>query len=480
MANVILYSQLGYRPLMWRIVSCYVLARWIEEHGYTCQVIEFTHLFSPQELIDTTKMFIDKDTIMIGASSTMWSTWSGELMMNIHARSVPENIHSALTELKSQFPKIQTVLGGHRLHDLLQGLDIFDHISESTYGEDWLLKFLDELTNKSMVTQLQLKKFDISSHRFVYKKHDCILPGETLPLEWGRGCIFKCPFCRNPNLGKRGGTDEKNIELMVDEFTEMYETFGTTSYYFIDETFNSDVKRIENLANVYYKLPFKLEFLAYNRADLVDAHPHTQDILHECGQRGTLFGIETFHPEAAKLVLKPWSAKRGKDFLLHIQDKWPNTHIDASLIAGIPGVSREHHFETADWFLKSKISTYQFKPLIMIDDRVSKTYTQSTWEVDSKDLEITWPDENEMFNWRWGDSTYMDAYKLAVELNQYINYRDRFFMWALGALTCTGVTLKDVANKPKAEILSLTGDLYDQEIKLFSLYKEQLKGLQGR
>ena len=435
MANVILYSQLGYRPLMWRIVSCYVLARWIEEHGYTCQVIEFTHLFSPQELIDTTKMFIDKDTLMIGASSTMWSTWSGDLMMNVHARSVPENIHSALTELKSQFPKIQTVLGGHRLHDLLQGLEVFDHISESTYGEDWLLKFLDELTNKSMVTQLQRKKFDISSHRFVYKKHDCILPGETL---------------------------------------------GTTSYYFIDETFNSDVKRIENLANVYHKLPFKLEFLAYNRADLVDAHPHTQDILHECGQRGTLFGIETFHPEAAKLVLKPWSAKRGKDFLLHIQDKWPNTHIDASLIAGIPGVSREHHFETADWFLKSKISTYQFKPLIMIDDRVSKTYTQSTWEVDSKDLEITWPDENEMFNWRWGNSTYMDAYKLAVELNQYINYRDRFFMWALGALTSTGVTLRDVANKPKAEILSLTGNLYDQEIRLFSLYKEQLKGLQGR
>ena len=102
MANVILYSQLGYRPLMWRIVSCYVLARWIEEHGYTCQVIEFTHLFSPQELIDTTKMFIDKDTLMIGASSTMWSTWSGDLMMNVHARSVPENIHSALTELKSQ------------------------------------------------------------------------------------------------------------------------------------------------------------------------------------------------------------------------------------------------------------------------------------------------------------------------------------------------------------------------------------------
>ena len=478
MANVILYSQLGYRPLMWRTVSCYVLARWIEEHGYTCQVIEFTHLFSPQELIDTTKMFIDNETLMIGASSTMWSTWSGDLMMNIHSRSVPENIHAALTELKSQFPKVQTVLGGHRAYNHIQGLEIFDHLSGATYAEDWLLNFLDELSNKSMIKRLQREKFDISSHRFVYKKHDCILPGETLPLEWGRGCIFKCPFCRSPNLGKRSGVDEKNIELMVDEFTEMYEQFGTTSYYFIDETFNSDVERIENLAKVYSRLPFKLEFLSYNRADLVDAHKHTQDILHECGQRGTLFGIETFHPDAAKLVLKPWSGKRGKDFLLEIREKWPNTHIDCSLIAGLPGVSKEYHYETADWFMKSKIGYFNFKPLIMINGAISST--QSTWEVESKNLEITWPDDNEIFNWKWGDSDYINSYKLAVDLNHYVNVRERWFMWALGAVTCTGVKLQDAVNKSSYEILSLTGDLYDQENKLFSLYKEQLKGLQGR
>ena len=53
-------------------------------------------------------------------------------------------------------------------------------------------------------------------------------------------------------------------------------------------------------------------------------------------------------------------------------------------------------------------------------------------------------------------------------------------MWALGAVTCTGVKLQDAVNKSSYEILSLTGDLYDQENKLFSLYKEQLKGLQGR
>ena len=79
MANVILYSQIGHRPAIWRPIACYILARWLEEHGYTVQVIEFTHLFSPDELVEYTKMFVDDDTKLIGVSSTMWTTWNSDL-----------------------------------------------------------------------------------------------------------------------------------------------------------------------------------------------------------------------------------------------------------------------------------------------------------------------------------------------------------------------------------------------------------------
>jgi radical SAM superfamily enzyme YgiQ (UPF0313 family) len=479
MANVILYSQLGYRPLIWRTISCYVLARWIEEHGYTCQVIEFTHLYSPDELVEATKMFVDKDTLLIGASSTMWSTWSSDVMMNIHTRDVPENIFTALTELRGAFPHVKTVVGGHRgfSNKDTVGLKVFDYISEVSYGEDWLLNLLDELSSKSMATKLRRNKFNISSHRFVYKEHDCILPNETLPIEWGRGCIFKCPFCRSPNLGKRPGTDEKNIDLMVDEFTEMYEKFGTTSYYFIDETFNADAERIENLAKVYHKLPFKLEFLSYNRPDLLDKNPHTQDILHECGQRGTLMGIETFNPTVAKLIKKPWSSSRGKDFLLELQEKWPNTHIDCSFIAGLPGMTKEEYYETADWLMESKIGFYNFKPLVITRDAAS---TRSEWEINSEEHNITWPDPQRPLHWVWGENNGTSAFQLAAELNRYMGVHKRWFMWALGATTATGVNLSDIVNRPMLETLKLTGDLYDQETKLFQQYKDKLKTFAGR
>jgi hypothetical protein len=475
MANVIFYSQLGYRPFIWRPVACYILARWLEEHGYTCQVIEFTHLFSPDELIETTKMFIDDDTMLLGVSSTMWATWNADLGQQSRVESIPENIKIAITELKKEFPKLKTQLGGPRAHDHIVGVDLFDFATTDAYGEDGLLKLMDELSKQTGVTKINRKKFDISSHRFIYKEHDCILPGETLPIEWGRGCIFQCPFCRSPNLGKKPGKDEKDISLMVDEFTEMYERFGTTAYYFIDETFNANSDRIERLGEVYNKLPFKLEFLAYNRADLLDAKPWTQDILHECGQRGALFGIETFHPDGAKLVNKPWSAKRGKDFLLELREKWPHTHIDVSLIAGLPNVPKEYLYETADWLMDSKLGFYWFMTLSMVENE-----KQGVWELNADDKGITWPSKKYPQYWEWGDMSFIKAYTMASELNRYVKTQSRWAMWGLGPLKTVGLDLMDCVNKSSAEIFEQTGDMYDHEDRLFEMYKAKLHKIAGR
>ncbi len=477
MANVILYSQLGYRPLIWRCISCYILARWIEEHGYTCQVIEFSHLFSPEELVEYTKMFIDDDTIVIGASSTMWNTFSSELLMGTHAREVPENLFLALSELKKEYPKIKTIVGGHRGYANLKNIDVFDHMADISFGENWILNFLDDLTDKKLATRLRRKKFDISNHRFVFKEHDCILPGESLPLEWGRGCIFKCPFCRSPELGKKSGTLEKSIDLMVDQLIEIHERFGTKSFWFIDETFNADNSRVESLYEVHKKLPFQLEFSCYMRPDLLDKHPHIQDMIYESGLRGTLFGIETFNKEAAKFVLKPWSHKRGKDFLNEICEKWPKTHIDCSLIAGLPNVSESEHYETAEWFMNSKIGFVNYKPLLIIKGAESTT---SVWENSAEQIGIEYPNPDEPHFWTWGDIDYVRSYNLASKLNRHMKVYNMWSQAALPSLTCSGIELKDVVNKGMKEILSITGDIFQRESVLFDQYKSQLRKLAGR
>ena len=473
MANVILYSQIGHRPYIWRPIACYTLARWIEDHGYTCQVIEFSHLFSPTELIKYTEMFIDNDTLLIGASSTMWTSYDTNLLMRHAASKVPENISTAINEFKIRYPKIKTAIGGAGQY--VSGTKIFDYHVVDHFGENQLLKILDELSQQSTSTKLKRKQFTIEHQRFVYKDHDCILPGECLPIEWGRGCIFKCPFCRDPNLGKRPGTDEKDINLMVDEFIEIYEKFGTTSYYFLDETFNANTNRILDLEKVYKKLPFKLEFLSYNRADLLDKNPHTQEILHNCGQRGALFGIETFHPDAAKAIAKPWSAKRGKEFLLELQEKWNNTHIDCHFIAGLPGESEEHLYETARWLKQTNLGFFWFIPLLL-----NHNERNGVWEKNALNEGVTWPNSVYNLHWERGEWSWVRAYNVASQLNRFTEVESRMGMWMLGTIKTIGIDFDKIVNRSYEEIWNLTGDLYDHEQRLFDLYKSKLKKHAGR
>lgn len=473
MANIILYSQIGYRPLIWRPIGCYTLARWLEEHGYTVQVIEFTHLFSPQELFKYTEMFVDKDTYLVGVSSTMWRNYDRVLNMMGRHEGTPENIKTALTELKSKHPHLKTMIGGQGLYNIPK--DEYDYMIEDSFGENALLKLLDEISGKSFGTKLTRKKFIIDHQRFVFRDHDCILPGETLPVEWGRGCIFQCPFCRDPNIGKKPGTDEKPVDLMVDQFVELYEKFGTTAYYFLDETFNANSDRLLDLEKVYSKLPFELEFIAYNRGDLLDAKPWTQDILHSCGQRGALMGIESFTPEAAKSVAKPWSAKRGKDFLLELRDKWPNTHIDCHFIAGLPGDTTETLAETAVWLEKSNLGFYWFLPLGMI-----KGEQRGLWENNNEHHGITWPDPNNNGYWEWGYWNFHKAYHLAATLNRKMKVQEKFTMWTLGPYATAGVPMKQVVNKKVKDVIALSGDLYLKEEELFNIYKDKLAKQAGR
>lgn len=474
MANIIFYSQIGYRPHIWRPIACYTLARWLEEHGYSCQVIEFTHLFDPEDLLAYTKMFIDKDTLIIGASSTMWNTFDNTLQMYAGpSNSVPENIAFVLQEIKKDFPRIKTVVGGQL--QTATNLEIFDFKIKDHFAENSLLKLADELSNKSLSIKIKRAQFNISLHRFMYKDHDCILPGECLPLEWGRGCIFQCTFCRDPGLGKKPGTDEKNTDLMIDEFVEMYEKFGTTSYYFLDETFNANLDRINSLEKIYNKLPFKLEFLSYNRGDLLDKHPHTQEILHYCGQRGALLGIETFNREASKAIKKPWSAKRGKDFLLSLRDKWNNTHIDCHFIAGLPGERYEDLLTTAKWLTQSNLGFYWFIPLWMFAGA-----KQGLWEKNFDKYNIKWPDDNQPANWEWGEWTFTKAYNSACLLNRIVKAHSKFSMWNLGPLKTIGLKMSNCVNKNVQDILDMTGSLYDHETRLFEQYKLLLGKLAGR
>jgi hypothetical protein len=61
-----------------------------------------------------------------------------------------------------------------------------------------------------------------------------------------------------------------------------------------------------------------------------------------------------------------------------------------------------------------------------------------------------------------------------------MDVRKKLSMWSLGPVKTMGIDFLDVVNKDVDQITTLTGDWYDQETRLFELYKEKLKLIGGR
>ena len=188
-----------------------------------------------------------------------------------------------------------------------------------------------------------------------------------------------------------------------------------------------------------------------------------------------MFGIETFHPDAAKAIAKPWSAKRGKEFLLELQEKWNNTHIDCHFIAGLPGESEEHLYETARWLKQTNLGFFWFIPLLL-----NHNERNGVWEKNALNEGVTWPNSVYNLHWERGEWSWVRAYNVASQLNRFTEVESRMGMWMLGTIKTIGIDFDKIVNRSYEEIWNLTGDLYDHEQRLFDLYKSKLKKHAGR
>ena len=226
-----------------RPLGAHQISSWLRQHGYTVVVIDFSDKMSTDDLVEITKKYVDTDTIAIGVSTTFWPG-NTEPLWVIEARVI----------IEITYPHLKWLLGGSRETDAKR----LRWIEFSSYAEDTLLSFLNENSDHT--------KFDIKTSVMHYTDTDFIQPHEVLSFELGRGCQFKCKFCRFPLIGKKPGTYIKNMHLIRDQLIEIYERFGVTRYNFIDDTVNEDEEKIENLARLVQSLPFKLEWIEIGRA----------------------------------------------------------------------------------------------------------------------------------------------------------------------------------------------------------------------
>ena len=242
-----------------------------------------------------------------------------------------------------------------------------------------------------------------------------IRSGEVLGLEWGRGCQFRCRFCRYKSIGKEKNTYLRNPDIIRQDLILNYEKYGTTRYMYVDDTTNESIEKIESMVRVAQSLPFQVEWVGYGRLDLIGSNQSTINLLRDSGLRSMYFGIESFNREASKLVGKGWNGVHGKEFLLELKHHWRGeVNFHTSFIVGLNPETPEEIDDTLNWCLQNNMDSWQFLPL-----SVTSIPLLDSSEFDRRCAEFGYifPDPALPNNWVNGQWNSALASSKAAELN---------------------------------------------------------------
>ena len=386
---------------MTRYAGPYVIATRLREIGYDVRVVEwFTQHENPLELVDA---LLNARTIAVCLSTTF-------LIPDPYAEMTPAEINSSPRAMMAAYkkptfwfqseeecadwfrslrsimdrkaPDARIILGGTKVEHLYAHLPerIAAMCPTVDYGligaaDDTVVDLFKDLASNRKPYGIErggicfIKPLMIRDRcpAIEYVRADLIQPGEALPIEIKRGCAFNCKFC---HYEKRGST-LKDLDVLRDEFVRNHDRFGTTLYTFTDDCFNDSRKNVDAVCNVISRLPFKIEWVSYARADLAIKFPETLTTMIDAGCRGTFLGIETFNYEAGRAAGKGVPPDRVKQFLIDLMRTYGSSMIiECGFISGLPHETDESMKATIDWIDRHRpMHSFRMVPLGLYEYR---------------------------------------------------------------------------------------------------------------
>lgn len=472
--NVIFLNSIIIKEIPMRPYGPYLLRHQLEKRGYSAQVVDFCHYFSEDDIISFVTKFVNNDTICLGVSTTF-----------LAAKNLQEKICNVVAKIKEKFPNLKILLGGPNAHRVTNDIpsadfvcigdcedllpDLLDHWTKGTqepFGQ------FDIVTRRKFYKAPVEKKFNIEKSDFTWSIRDCIVPGEPLPLETSRGCVFKCKFCAYPLLGKKKLDYLRDVNLIRDEMIKNYEQFGVTSYQMLDDTFNDSEFKINAFCEMVKTLPFEINFAAYIRMDLLARFEGQAEKLRDAGLRAAFFGIETFHQAASNAIGKGWHGKNAKVYLEKLLNEiWKDdVYITVSFIAGLPYEDKASVESTLEYLRQEKRINPLLWPLQLHKTKDQWQY-HSEFEKNIDQYGYTINDDGTWYNDLW---TSAEANKISREWFQ-SDHRGSgwdYSCWDYIGLMGLGYERKQIANAKinKSALINFA----ERKIKFLMTYKQKL------
>lgn len=377
------------------------LSHFLRRTGKIVLPIHHFSSFSMQELKSILDLHIDDTTQIVGVSTTFISPvkFKTNESQIIEPFDIDEfdRLMFIVSYVKTKNSKIKIVIGGpHIIRErLIRPKDM------KRWRFDELFKFIDYAIEGqgeiplSLIASGKIPEFEkIGNVRYINGEKfpivdfseisnspitsDMIQRGEALSTELAHGCIFNCEFCGHGRfLGKKVKEFSRSFDSLRTEIVYNFQTFGTTTYMFLDDMINDDPAKIEWLIKIREETGIPIEWVSYARLETI-----TKDFAHKLltsGCRGLYFGVESFKKEVGPKIGKCTDPDRIIKSLTMLREVFEdNVLIKLSMIAGLPGETLEEFKETIDFLLRSEQGRY-------LVDRVSITplnvYRQDKGEI---------------------------------------------------------------------------------------------------
>ena len=462
-----------------RSLGPYRIASSLKDAGYTTFVLDFIIHMSNDEIKNVLKTHLTDETLWVGFSSTFfWRDNSKSFKqdaLNRMYHTSPDSVLDIIDYIKKN-SNAKILYGGAKAPFFLADYNIDYYVTgyadNSTVSLTNYLKFNDNtfLINPQIIDIGSSSSIIIDSNNYEEPKLNNIktywwdtefniLPKEGLPIELARGCIFKCKFCSYPLLGKKKGTYLRDPSELKDDLIKMWETHGTESYYFTDDTFNDDNDKIEELHKIFTQLPFKPKFSCYLRIDLLNKYPDQSDLLTEMGLVGTYLGIETFQPESARAIGKGLSSTKVKDRLYWLSEKWKNkVNVGAGFILGLPYDTYEYFDELYKWCDSKDVPLQQisFYPLYLFNRKPGSRLDAYTSEFSLRPeiygYEFNIPGDNMTWELKSQNLDYNICTNIANNMSANLSFKNKVAEFQMITNLNAGVSLDDLYNLTEYEV----------------------------
>ncbi|MBN1295184.1 radical SAM protein [bacterium] len=154
------------------------------------------------------------------------------------------------------------------------------------------------------------------------------------------GCPFNCDFCAINRLGFK----KRTVDNVIREL-DFIKALGFKDLYFDDQTFGADRKRTERLLEAMIERKYRMGFICFTRADVVDRD--MLKLMRRAGCHTVVFGVEAVGDESLKCAKKELSLATVREAIGWCRMLQIRTV--GTFIVGLPGMTEAEAARVGDF-----------------------------------------------------------------------------------------------------------------------------------